>query len=131
MLLDVGELSRDVTRKGEIMRGTLELIASRYDDLELMVRGRGLIQGLECPIAELAPAISQTAFGHGVILETSGPDSSVVKLLPSLLIDDASLRQGLDVLARSFAEVVDLHEDRIAELCASNERHSKEKGFDA
>jgi len=128
---ETNELSREVRRKGEIMRGSLELIASRHDDLELLVRGRGLIQGLECPIAELAPAVSERAFKHGVILETSGPDSSVVKLLPPLVIDDERLRRGLDVLAGSFAEVVDLYEDRIAEFRYSNASHSKEKGFDA
>jgi hypothetical protein len=66
-----------------------------------------------------------------LILETSGPDSSVVKLLPPLVIDDESLHRGLNILARSFEEVMDHYENRIAEIRDSNESQRKQKGFDA
>ena len=68
----------------------------------LGVRGRGLIFGMECSPPELANAITAEAFKRGVIVETSGADSQVVKLLPPLTIEPETLRKGLEVLEESL-----------------------------
>ena len=67
------------------------------------VRGRGLIFGMECSPPELADAITTEAFQRGVIVETSGADSQVVKLLPPLTIEMETLKRGLSVLGESLA----------------------------
>jgi diaminobutyrate-2-oxoglutarate transaminase len=45
--------------------------------------------------------VCRRAFETGLLLETSGPDGEVVKLLPPLTATDEDLDEGLGILARS------------------------------
>jgi diaminobutyrate-2-oxoglutarate transaminase len=65
---------------------------------EFKRRGRGMIQGLVCPSADVANAISESAFRQGLIIETCGAYGEVVKLLPALNIPSDVLTQGLSIL---------------------------------
>jgi len=97
-----------VRRKGGIMQGWLEHIANCYPDGNFCVRGRGMIQGLVAPNGELASRITALAFQMGLVIETSGAEGQVVKLLPPLTIDEATLRDGLDILEHCVAEVLEV-----------------------
>lgn len=101
------KLQRDVTRKSAVISARLHQFIQRYPELEATQRGRGMIQGLACKPG-LAEKISRLAFDRGLIIETSGADSDVVKLLPSLTISDDGLNEGLDILEASLAEAVDV-----------------------
>ncbi|MFQ5875524.1 MAG: diaminobutyrate--2-oxoglutarate transaminase, partial [Dehalococcoidia bacterium] len=82
------ELTKAVREKSVLMyRSLLEMTAS-YPDAGLEPKGLGLIQGLKCPIEGFAEEVVAEAFQRGLIVETSGPDSEVVKLLPPLIIDE-------------------------------------------
>lgn len=101
-------LPREVKRKGEIIENRLAGIADSVDGADLEVRGRGMIWGLadrECP--QLAGAVSAQAFQRGLIIETSGTDDHVLKLLPPLTIEDELLEQGLDIIEESYRAVFD------------------------
>ena len=50
------------------------------------------------------------AFDRGLLLETSGPYDSVVKLMPPLTTTEAELDAGLDILAASIREARDAPE---------------------
>lgn len=100
------DLQNDVLRKGETVRAFLQALAIQHAEVGVTVRGRGLIQGMDCSQAELANLLSQAAFRRGLIAETSGADSQVFKLLPPLTITDAELETGLHIIAESFAEVL-------------------------
>lgn len=106
------ELRCEVERKGRIVRARLEELAHKHEFLEASVRGRGLIQGLESPVEQFADDVSAAAFEQGLILETSGPESSVVKLMPPLVIDDDLLEDGLQRLSRAVAEAIETHARR-------------------
>ncbi|NED91888.1 aminotransferase class III-fold pyridoxal phosphate-dependent enzyme, partial [Streptomyces sp. SID11233] len=67
-------------------------------------RGRGLVWGLEFEDHEQATKVCRRAFEHGLLLETSGPRSEVVKLLPALTTTPEELDEGLRILARSVRE---------------------------
>jgi diaminobutyrate-2-oxoglutarate transaminase len=99
-------LPKEVLRKGAVVRARLEDLARKHESLEATVRGRGLIQGLDCPAAGIATEVSAVAFERGLVLETSGAESTVVKLMPPLVIDDDLLEEGLQILARSLEAVV-------------------------
>ncbi len=99
-------LSREVETKGRIVRTALEQLASNATELEASVRGRGLLKGLDCGSPGIAEKTCRRAFEHGLIVETSGPEATVIKLMPPLNIDPADLAVGLDVLAQSFAETL-------------------------
>ena len=98
-----GELEHAVARKAALVANRLNEIAASYGSGELQVRGRGLIQGLVVTRPGLANRISAEAFRNGLVIETSGATDQVLKLLPPLTIEDAQLRQGLDILDRSVA----------------------------
>jgi diaminobutyrate-2-oxoglutarate transaminase len=98
--------SRDVLRKGELTRSRLREIAARHPDVVTDVRGRGLINGLELAPPELARLVVEAAFRRGMVIETVGPKSDVVKVLPPLTIEDTNLERGLTLLADALEEVL-------------------------
>ncbi len=100
-------LSHEVERKGRRVRSALEAIARTDEDGRLTVRGRGLIQGLDCASGELAGRISRTSFEHGLIIETAGAEGQVLKCLCPLTITDTELDRGLEILMRSAAHAVE------------------------
>ncbi|MFQ5700182.1 MAG: aminotransferase class III-fold pyridoxal phosphate-dependent enzyme, partial [Myxococcota bacterium] len=78
----------------------------KHESLGAQARGRGLIQGLDCPDAGFASEVSAAAFERGLVLETSGPESTVVKVMPPLVIEDDLLEDGLQILAQSLEAVI-------------------------
>jgi len=100
------EFEQGIRRRGKIMRSWLEHVAYGYPDGEFRVRGRGMLQGLASDQPQLASNIASRAFEHGLVVETSGSEDQVVKLLPPLTIEEASLRKGLEILEQSVADVL-------------------------
>lgn len=99
-------LSQEVKRKGEYITERLEAIVEKYGEGNFTCRGRGMFQGLNCVSGELAGKITKQSFKHNLIIETSGAEDHVVKTLCPLVISDENLKQGLDILEKSVAEVV-------------------------
>ncbi|MGH3332812.1 MAG: aminotransferase class III-fold pyridoxal phosphate-dependent enzyme, partial [Nocardioidaceae bacterium] len=95
----VKELQERITE----LRGGLERIASQYDGAA--VRGRGMLTGIVFPKETTAGEIAAEAFERGLLVETSGPESEVVKVMPALNVDADTLAKGLDILAASTAAV--------------------------
>jgi diaminobutyrate-2-oxoglutarate transaminase len=97
-------LCQEVDEKAAIMSAALARIADQHGAEH---RGRGMIQGLAFEDVEIASAASRAAFERGLIIETSGSDDEVLKLLPPLTISHPELRQGLDIIAEAVLEAVD------------------------
>lgn len=100
------QFSNEVARKEELVRNWLENLVQSYPMADLTVRGRGLIQGLVMPNGdgEMAARIARKAFEKGLVIETSGANDEVLKVLPALTIPDEELKRGLEILERSVAE---------------------------
>jgi diaminobutyrate-2-oxoglutarate transaminase len=99
------ELSREVERKGCLIRSNLDRIAQYAENFS--ARGRGMMQGLDCGSGELASSITQKAFHAGLVIETSGADGQVVKCLCPLTISDQRLAEGLQILDESVRTSLD------------------------
>jgi len=99
-------LTREIQAKETLVRDWLENMVHSHPDADLSVRGRGLIQGLVSGVPGLANKIAAQAFKGGVVIETSGANDEVLKLLPALTIEEGQLRQALEVLDRAVAEAV-------------------------
>ncbi|NEO98270.1 MAG: diaminobutyrate--2-oxoglutarate transaminase [Symploca sp. SIO2E9] len=99
-------LSASVKQKGKIMRLRLEQIAQNYWDSGFSVRGRGMIQGLDCKDGNLANRVIGTAFANGLIMETAGAQGQVIRCLPPLTISEEVLEQGLNLLENSVKQVM-------------------------
>lgn len=75
---------------------TMQQLRKRLSHLSWVkdVRGMGFLIGIACdePVAELVTALRK----KGLLVVTAGPN--VLRLLPSLLITDEELQQGLDII---------------------------------
>lgn len=100
------DFEQEIAAKSRILETELKAIAARYPQLCAEWRGRGFMQGLALPEPGLAERICREAFDRGLIMETSGTDSEVAKVMPPLTIDEASLRRGLRTLADSVEAAV-------------------------
>jgi diaminobutyrate-2-oxoglutarate transaminase len=96
----------DVQAKIAHLSKRLQSIAKGYDKNLIKPKGRGFMQGLECSDGELAGAICRFAFDHGLVIETSGADSQVVKCLCPLTISMEDLDKGLDILQRAVSHTL-------------------------
>ncbi len=100
-------LSASVKEKGRIMQLRLEQIAKNNGSAGLSVRGRGMIQGLDCQDGNLADKIIRTAFAKGLIMETAGAKGEVIRCLPPLTVSEEILEKGLNLLENIVNEVID------------------------
>ncbi|AWB33445.1 diaminobutyrate--2-oxoglutarate transaminase [Orrella marina] len=96
---------KDVRRKEKIVRKHLQEMVDELG-VTASVRGRGLIWGVEFEDREIAGKISAACFERSLIIETAGIDDQVLKLLPSLTIEDEDLQKGLDIISESAAAVM-------------------------
>lgn len=101
-IINSEETLANVRRQGEKLRVRLQDLGARYGVFEC-VRGQGLLIG--CVLAEAyrgrAGELNAAALQEGVMALVAGGD--VLRLAPSLLLDDADLEEGLVRLERAVA----------------------------
>jgi diaminobutyrate-2-oxoglutarate transaminase len=101
-----GETEKQTILKGDHVRRALDLIAADHSDAVAEVRGRGLAWGIAFEDPAMAPGVCRAAYERGLLMETSGPEDEVAKLLPPINIADEDLAQGLEIVAESVHSVV-------------------------
>ncbi len=111
-------LSVDVARKASIVTEALEKMIADRPGLEAKVCGRGLLQGIEFAEEGFASKVCREAFARKLLIETSGAESQVAKLLPSLTIDDDTLQEGLAILEASLVAALGEREPAPAAVTA-------------
>ncbi len=89
---------KEVQRKGRYIEERLCKIVDEYGEGNFTTRGRGMFQGINCVNGDIAGQITHAAFRQGLIIETSGADDQVIKLLCPLIISDENLKRGIDIL---------------------------------
>lgn len=98
---DNEDLVQAVEYKGNLLKEELQKIADDFPQFDAKVKGLGMIVGLE--MAPGVPSeISQEAFSRGLIIETAGAEDQVLKFLPSLLIEEELLHEGLGIIRESL-----------------------------
>ena len=100
------DLQKATAAKARVVTQALAELVARHPELEGELRGRGLMQGLAVEGEGVAEAICMAAFQRGLLVETSGPKSEVIKLLPPVVIDEPTLKRGLAVLADAVEAVL-------------------------
>lgn len=103
------KLENDVNIKAKYISEKLQFLATIYYPHITEVRGRGFIQGLCFSDKKIASAISKIALEQGLILETSGPNDEVLKLLPPLTISINDLERGLSIIEKSIDITLERH----------------------
>ncbi len=96
-------LQKDIARRADMIAETLGMIAAMVPGARL--KGRGMMRGVDVGTGALAGDICALAFEKGLIVETSGPEDEVVKILAPLTIPDATLKKGLNILINAARSV--------------------------
>ncbi|SLN69771.1 Diaminobutyrate--2-oxoglutarate transaminase [Roseivivax jejudonensis] len=97
-------LQRDVQEKAVMLTAGLQAVADEVTGAKL--KGRGMMQGVDVGSGELAGEICAHAFKKGLIIETSGADDEVVKVLAPLTTPTETFRRGLDILLEATRDAV-------------------------
>ena len=98
--------SLEIQKKAEFITQQLYRLITTYPVIAGELRGRGLMQGIACKIPGMAKEITKVAFEKGLIIETSGPNDEVIKLLPPLIIDKNGIERGILILEESIKELI-------------------------
>ncbi|WP_030869436.1 aminotransferase class III-fold pyridoxal phosphate-dependent enzyme, partial [Streptomyces sp. NRRL S-37] len=98
------QLEKQTRARGEQIEQALLALCDENAADGARYRGRGLVWGVEFTRTERAAEVCRRAFELGLLLETSGPQDEVVKLLPPLTITVGEADEGLRMLARAVRE---------------------------
>ena len=107
---DNEDFAESVKYKGAIMEEELTKIVERYPQLEIELRGLGMVWGLDIPRTGFPAEVSREAFENNLIIELAGADDSVVKFLPALTIDEETLREGLAIIDKAIGDLLERKE---------------------
>lgn len=94
----------EAARKSARLRDALKSITTG-SPLAIRVKGRGMMSGIEMQSGKVAAEVCAACFEKGLIIETSGSDDEVVKVLAPLNIPDAELDAGLKILSDAVRAV--------------------------
>ena len=100
------DFSQEIFEKGELVGEFLEKLVANYPELKGEVRGKGLMRGIACGVEGLAEKICRQAFENGIIMETSGPNSEVFKIMPPLNIEQNQLTRGFEIIEQSVSQAL-------------------------
>lgn len=95
-----------VKYKGKIMEEELTKIVEKYPQLDIELRGIGMVWGLDIPRPGFAADVSKEAFENRLVIELAGADDNVVKFLPALTIEEATLREGLAIVDKAIGDLL-------------------------
>lgn len=97
------EFQQEIASKAVVLTTALQEVAEMVPGAFL--KGRGMMQGVDVGTGELAENICGRAFEKGLVIETSGSDDQVVKVLAPLTTPEETFRKGLDILIEAAREV--------------------------
>lgn len=100
------EFSKSIQEKDDIVSNGLADLIVKYPELNGELRGRGLMRGIAWEDSDLAGEICQAAFERGLVMETSGPEDEVMKLLPPLIIDKEGIEKGINIIDESIQAIL-------------------------
>ena len=98
-----GRFEHELDARARRLTGALSDLAALIPGAVL--KGRGLMQGVDVGSGELAGAICARAFEKGLVIETSGKDDQVIKVLAPLTTPAGIFGEGLGLLLDSAREI--------------------------
>jgi len=91
---------------GERLFAGLDRIAGAHPGVISEVRGRGLMAGIQYSEDSLGPRMSYHLARHGILAIYSGNEPSVMRLMPSLVIDPDEIDLLLAALERAIEDLL-------------------------
>jgi len=90
---------------GERFRAGFDRLLSRYPDLLLEVRQKGLMMGLQYANDSIGPRMTKKLADRGVLAIYTGNDPSICRLMPPLTIAEAEVDEVLEALEGAMGEL--------------------------
>ncbi|MGE5590418.1 MAG: aspartate aminotransferase family protein [Bacillota bacterium] len=100
------DLPGHAARMGERFRAGFDTLLTQYPSILREVRQKGLMMGLQYTEDSLGPRMSYQLAQHGVIAIFTGNDTSVMRLMPSLVIQPEEVDEVLNALDLSMAAIL-------------------------
>lgn len=104
LLLEAQRIESVMRPRLEALRDSMDIVAD--------VRGKGAMLAIELidpatgePAAPAVKAVQQHALHQGVFFLTAGSYGNVLRFLPSLVMTDAQIHEGMDVLGDALASI--------------------------
>jgi len=86
----------ELATKAKLITAALEEVAALVPGATL--KGRGLMQGVDVGSGDLAGEICDRAYDKGLVIETSGNEDQVVKVLAPLTTPNETFTRGFNIL---------------------------------
>lgn len=96
---------KELVEKADLVRDALTDLAKIVPVGKL--KGRGLMQGVDVGSGALASDICARAYEMGLVIETSGNEDQVVKVLAPLTTPVTTFRKGFDILLQAARDAVE------------------------
>jgi len=100
------DLPAHAARMGERFRAGFDTLVDRYPAILREVRQKGLMMGLQYTDDSLGPRMSYQLAQHGVMAIFTGNDTSVMRLMPSLVIQPEEVDEVLNALDLAMAGIM-------------------------
>jgi diaminobutyrate-2-oxoglutarate transaminase len=111
---DNNDFSDAIKYKGKIMEEELGKIVEKYSELEIELRGRGMVWGLDFERTGFAADVSKEAFAKHLVIELAGADDNVVKFLPPLIMDEETLREGIAIIDQVIGGLLERRQEMLS-----------------
>ena len=95
---------KELSEKSQLIHDSLADLAAMVPDAYL--KGRGLMQGVDVGSGNLAGEICSRAYDKGLIIETSGSDDEVIKVLAPLTTSKETFRKGFNILLDAANDIL-------------------------
>ena len=108
-----GSFQKELAEKSGLIHDELAELAAIVPDGR--IKGRGLMQGVDVGSGELASDICARAYEKGLVIETSGNEDQVVKVLAPLTTPPETLHKGFEILLDAARDAMKAAEKTEAE----------------
>ncbi|MBL4581839.1 MAG: aspartate aminotransferase family protein [Gammaproteobacteria bacterium] len=96
-----------VARSGELMIDGLCNLRKKYPQLIGPIRGKGLLCAFELDSDYLVTKVTEAALRRGLLITPTR--NRIIRLIPALIVTDAEIAKGLELLDCALASVVQRH----------------------
>ncbi len=110
--------SKEIKVKAQLVEARMQQLALRFADHIREIRGLGMIWGTEFKDPALTTAICSQAFEDGLVIETAGAESDVIKFLGPLVITEELINEGFDILEAAIVKVLKTYTPKLAKDAA-------------
>ncbi len=98
------QFTAGVERTAVKLQTQLDRLVAKFPNCIEEKRGRGLMAGLKCRSQALVDRVHDVAFENGLLIESSGPNRDVIKILPPITITDDELDHAIAILDDALQE---------------------------